>query len=341
MTIRIVDKESFIQKARLKHGNKFDYSKFEYLNAKTKSTIICPVHGEFEQTTDKHMQSKYGCYDCARIVITEARRDRETPPDFKRESISKEVFLERVRLKYGDKFEIDLSNYIGWTQGTVKITCSKHGSSIYVPQAFMSSGCGCRECGNERKIASKTRSYDNFITEVTKIHSNKYTYPDSNRELYENRKSIITVVCSKHGEFPKKAQKHLSGQGCFQCRMEQIISEGLLPGGYSEKVFRQTPKLMDKPGWVYYLRVGHLYKIGITTNLKRRVTSIRSISKIKVEVLQSYKCRLYDAYRIESQILDEFEKHRCKASWSTELFNVDILSEKLLHTFKQHSHTSI
>ena len=37
----------FIYKAKLIHGNKYDYSKTEYINAHTKVCITCPEHGEF------------------------------------------------------------------------------------------------------------------------------------------------------------------------------------------------------------------------------------------------------------------------------------------------------
>src|SRR5437879_3351183 len=37
----------FIEKAKAKHGAKYDYSKVEYVNARTHITIICPEHGEF------------------------------------------------------------------------------------------------------------------------------------------------------------------------------------------------------------------------------------------------------------------------------------------------------
>ena len=40
--------EDFISKAIGVHGNKYDYSKVEYVNTLTKVTIICPIHGEFE-----------------------------------------------------------------------------------------------------------------------------------------------------------------------------------------------------------------------------------------------------------------------------------------------------
>ena len=38
--------EEFILKAQAVHGDKYDYSKVEYVNNKTKVCIICPEHGE-------------------------------------------------------------------------------------------------------------------------------------------------------------------------------------------------------------------------------------------------------------------------------------------------------
>ena len=39
--------EIFIKKSREKHGDKYDYSKVDYVNGRTKVCIICPEHGEF------------------------------------------------------------------------------------------------------------------------------------------------------------------------------------------------------------------------------------------------------------------------------------------------------
>ena len=41
--------EEFIQKARLVHGDLYDYSKVEYINSKTKVNLICNEHGNFNQ----------------------------------------------------------------------------------------------------------------------------------------------------------------------------------------------------------------------------------------------------------------------------------------------------
>jgi hypothetical protein len=47
--------EEFIEKARLVHEDKYDYSKVNYINTSTKVCIICPEHGEFWQTPNSHL----------------------------------------------------------------------------------------------------------------------------------------------------------------------------------------------------------------------------------------------------------------------------------------------
>ena len=46
--------ETFKERARQIHGDKYDYSKVEYgKNNKEKVCIICPEHGEFWQTPNR------------------------------------------------------------------------------------------------------------------------------------------------------------------------------------------------------------------------------------------------------------------------------------------------
>ena len=62
--IHTLTTKEFIEKANKVQGiGVYDYSKVEYINAKTKITIICPKHGEFLQTLAKHLQSD-GCPKC-------------------------------------------------------------------------------------------------------------------------------------------------------------------------------------------------------------------------------------------------------------------------------------
>ena len=58
-------KEEFIKKAREKHGDKYDYSKVDYVNNATKVCIICPEHGEFWQRPNEHLNGR-GCHECAK-----------------------------------------------------------------------------------------------------------------------------------------------------------------------------------------------------------------------------------------------------------------------------------
>jgi very-short-patch-repair endonuclease len=53
----------FIEKAKLIHNNKYDYSLVKYINNKTKVKIICPEHGIFEQLPSAHLQGQ-GCPKC-------------------------------------------------------------------------------------------------------------------------------------------------------------------------------------------------------------------------------------------------------------------------------------
>lgn len=55
--------EIFIERARKVHGDRYDYSKVEYVNNKTNVCIICPEHGEFLQTPNSHLEGK-GCRSC-------------------------------------------------------------------------------------------------------------------------------------------------------------------------------------------------------------------------------------------------------------------------------------
>ena len=56
-------KNDFIDKAKEIHGNKYDYSKVDYINNKTKVCIVCPEHGEFWQKPNDHLNGN-GCPKC-------------------------------------------------------------------------------------------------------------------------------------------------------------------------------------------------------------------------------------------------------------------------------------
>lgn len=56
--------EEFLQRAKEVHGNKYDYSFSVYESFRKKIKIICPIHGQFEQSPLGHIFNKNGCPKC-------------------------------------------------------------------------------------------------------------------------------------------------------------------------------------------------------------------------------------------------------------------------------------
>lgn len=52
-----------MKKQKKVHGDKYDYSKVDYINNVSKIKIICPIHGEFMQLASNHLY-RLGCPYC-------------------------------------------------------------------------------------------------------------------------------------------------------------------------------------------------------------------------------------------------------------------------------------
>ena len=65
--------EEFIEKAKKVHGDRYDYSKVNYVNSHADITIICKKHGEFIQSATEHLSGR-GCPNCANSLLEEKIR---------------------------------------------------------------------------------------------------------------------------------------------------------------------------------------------------------------------------------------------------------------------------
>lgn len=325
--------DAFVEKANKKFNFKFDYSKFVYINAKTKGIIVCPIHGEFLQNPDKHLNSEHACPECWKLlhIANMQLMDRSTASISKVRKRKARFMVESIK-RYNNKFTYDLSNYKEYVHGKIKIICPKHGEFYSTPQAHMICATGCPSCGEEKKNKSKTKDYKNFLTEIHKVHGDKYKYPEI-ETYYKSRKTILNVICNVHGSFRISAQKHLSGRMCPKCNIDAAIKDNKWVGGYSEELFRLKPALKNLPAQIYYLSIndGEYYKIGITrTTIPFRIKGIRAKGKLfgytmfTVDVLQTKSMTLYEAFRLEQQIIQSNLEFRKITKWSTELFSKDI-----------------
>ena len=320
--------EKFLERAIIKFGNKFDYSSFIYINAKTKGIIICPKHGEFLKTPEKHIsKDSNGCNECYYDKCRNTKREKyESTP-----RITKEKLLERVTTQFGNKFLYNLDNYNGIVSNNIEITCPEHGKFYMTPRAHLLSISGCNKCSYIIIKKSKTKSYEDVIKIVKNIHGNKYIYPIENKDIYINQKTKIKIICPEHGEFIKTINKHQAGQGCFRCKINSMVEHKILVGGYSHILFDNDPSLKNRDATLYYFSInnGDFYKIGITTNDPRdRGKSLKSKSKGFIKnynIIHTEKMSLYDAFLKEESILEKFSDKRTYTKWTTELFSEDVL----------------
>lgn len=186
--------QNFVNVSNVKHDNKYDYSKVELIGSKTKVTIICPIHGEFEQTPDSHLRGS-GCIKCS----------YEQRADNSRKKL--DSFVEKGKKLHGNKYDYSNVNYNN-THTAVKINCSIHGEFEQDPSHHLR-GSGCPKCGNNVK------SKDFFISKSIETHGDYYDY---SKVDFINTKLKVTIICPIHGEFNQTPSHHYNGAGCPICR---------------------------------------------------------------------------------------------------------------------------
>lgn len=72
--------EFFIEKSKLIHSDKYDYTNTNYINNSTKVEIICKEHGSFFQKPLYH--KKHGCPKCGRISMKNSKVNNNWLDDF-------------------------------------------------------------------------------------------------------------------------------------------------------------------------------------------------------------------------------------------------------------------
>jgi len=176
-----------IWKARLKEAHpEYDYSKFIYTGTGNKSTITCPLHGDFEQTPGHHARGS----KCPSIIA------KDIP-----------TFVSKASKVHGGKYGYTRTSY---TKGSPKvvITCPTHGDFEQNLYTHLN-GFGCAKCyGNN---TSDTKA---FIKEASRVHNNKYVYTKSE---YTGSKKHLIVTCPTHGDFLSQPYHHLDLVGCPKC----------------------------------------------------------------------------------------------------------------------------
>lgn len=194
----------FIEKARKIHGDKYDYSKVDYVGYKGKVKIFCRKHGVFEQTASDHL-SACGCPECSKEYLSE------------RFSHNTDKFIQKAKLKHGDRYGYSKVNY---KKDGIKviIECFEHGFFEQTPSNHLR-GQGCYKCGILKTIRRMVKTTEQFIIEAIEIHGDKYKYDKVN---YIKNNIKVEIKCNVHGYFYQTPSDHLSGKDCRKCGNEKI-----------------------------------------------------------------------------------------------------------------------
>lgn len=133
--------EAFVKKARAIHGeDKYGYELVDYKASTSPVTIICKIHGHFEQRPGLHLMGQ-GCEKCSEIAVGSLKR---TPPA---EWVASATTMHNGRYSYNNtKYSIGREK--------VSITCPIHGDFLQLPSMHLQ-GQGCPLCAGHGFNASK------------------------------------------------------------------------------------------------------------------------------------------------------------------------------------------
>jgi len=183
------DTKSFIKKAINIHGDKYDYSKVNYVNIDTTVIIICKIHGEFNQSPDCHLGGN-GCKKCANNT---------------QYTTSEWILL--AEKKHGNRYDYSKVQYVN-ARSKVIIICNEHGEFNQIPGSHIL-GCECPKCASNWQYSTSE-----WIVKAEIIHENKYDYSEVN---YSNNKNKVIIICKTHGKFKQNPGSHLQGSQCPKC----------------------------------------------------------------------------------------------------------------------------
>ena len=203
----------FIEAASKLHNNKYDYSKvpevFKTSASKiNKIPIICPIHGEFYQTTTQHLNTS-GCEKCSYALRGAKNR------------MTLDVFISKANKIHNCKYDYSLVKLGKRLTVPVTIICPAHGKFIKRPDKHLA-GQGCQKC-----VKCHRRSAEEFLTTIKGIYKNKY---DLSKVKFTKVQNTVTIGCPVHGDVDVVAMRLLLGQGCTKCniaRSEQLVANFL------------------------------------------------------------------------------------------------------------------
>lgn len=222
---KLISNEEFIKKASLIHNNFFNYDKTNYVNSRTHIIISCPIHGDFKARPDCHLGGGK-CKKCSN----------------EKKSFTNEEFLQKLKNKFGDLYNLSKVNYIN-SECNVELICQIHGSFIRNAGKLLHSN-GCQKCNKEKADNNQRKSIDKLLIDFKKTHGDRYDYSLVDG-TYINTYTPVEIICKIHGIFKQIPRDHIHGNNCPKCnesKGEQFIENFLITNNIifeKQKIFNE------------------------------------------------------------------------------------------------------
>ena len=156
--------EDFIHNSKLKHGDKFDYSRVVYSDSSKPITIGCAEHGFVKTLPLTHLKGD-GCPQCAIIKVGDKKKK-----EFK-------TFIKEAIKAHGKKYEYrEFEHYKSRTP--IEIYCKKHGWFTQLAYAHLR-GQGCPQC----KESYGERLIRLYLTKRRISFNYQKSFPDCRNKL--------------------------------------------------------------------------------------------------------------------------------------------------------------
>ena len=200
------------------------------------------------------------------------------------------------------------------------ITCLEHGDFLQQPRAHKQ-GQGCRKCFFKANALGRTKDKDAIIAELECAIGDKFNI-DKNFE-YINAHSLVNVTCKKCGTlFEKPVYACLYHKSnCLECKKREST--------WGSSRYEGASAIL------YYLKIGELYKIGITKNSVATRYKKELASGVDIEVIFTIEYKNgVEAFKEEQRILKDYAMFRYYGDkvlmngGDSELFTVDIFNKE-------------
>ena len=186
MSRKLITDKEYITRATIVHKGKYKYDRLGYISMKTKVSITCPSHGDFQQCPKMHLTGQ-GCKLCHKFT--------------------KAKFIEKAQQVHGTRYDYSTVVYT-LSKAKVAINCALHGMFMQSCNSHLS-GHGCPDCKGGIRSNSKE-----FVAKAQLKHGHQYNYAEVQ---YLSNHAEVTVICRDHGPFRIEPKYHLRGGRCPSC----------------------------------------------------------------------------------------------------------------------------